>query len=312
MASGHDGDDDELVEIELEELPGEALDPPPAPADRSAQRAHAAQRGRRAAAPGRSRGPTPAPVAAAERGRGRADRHRRGAAADRRRRPRSTRAPIGRCSRREAAAATDPSRRARVAARGRAAGGGGGRSGRCARGGARRVRRGSVARGHAVGAAAPAGAGRALGGAGRRVPAGRGVGPGRRLRARRARRARARTCWWSAAGCWRIACSATPTRSPATRRRSRPSRITWARCSRCCSRARGGRTRWSTATALGGLARRADGARRARARDRRGARLAAAPTTARDGRGAGRPDRRARARRSGAAARDACSASSKR
>src|SRR5689334_21644054 len=33
MASGHDGDDDELVEIELEELPGEASDPlPRAPA----------------------------------------------------------------------------------------------------------------------------------------------------------------------------------------------------------------------------------------------------------------------------------------
>jgi tetratricopeptide (TPR) repeat protein len=32
MASGSDGDDDELVEIELEELPGEALVPPPAPA----------------------------------------------------------------------------------------------------------------------------------------------------------------------------------------------------------------------------------------------------------------------------------------
>jgi hypothetical protein len=28
MASGPDGDDDELVEIELEELPGEAIDPP--------------------------------------------------------------------------------------------------------------------------------------------------------------------------------------------------------------------------------------------------------------------------------------------
>src|SRR5262245_10352200 len=32
MAEGSDGDDDELVEIELEEIPGEALEPPSAPA----------------------------------------------------------------------------------------------------------------------------------------------------------------------------------------------------------------------------------------------------------------------------------------
>ena len=58
-----------------------------------------------------------------------------------------------------------------AAARGRAARGSGGRSGRGARGGTRGVRGGSVARGHAVEPAAPAGARRALAGAGRSVPA---------------------------------------------------------------------------------------------------------------------------------------------
>ena len=179
------------------------------------------------------------------------------------RRPKRTRAPIGRCSR-----ARRRPRRSRPGARrlllevARLVEAEGDADG-ARRGGTRGVRGGSVAARSRCGAC---GACWRVPGSGRSWPTRNGTAAEAVVAAptgRRARRARARTCWWSGAGCWRIAWSATPTRSRATRRRSRPIPITRARCSRCCSRARAGRRPRSSPTALGGLARRAEGARRA-------------------------------------------------
>ena len=268
MAPGPDGDgdDEELVDIELEEIAGEALAPPRAPPlPASAQLPARPPGSTRPPRPTEPQVPLEAPrVPASGRGRGRAGRLSSRCGSQSSRRPRRD-AHADRVDARERGGGRDgavPPRGA--AARGGAARGGGGRSDERALAAAREAF-----------AADPSlavtlwGLRRLLSRAGHWQELADAYQTGCRRRSRspppgrRARRARARTCSWSGGGCSRIGCSATPTRSPATTPRSRSIRITRARCSRCCSWARGGRNRRRSRRALGGLARRAEGTRRA-------------------------------------------------
>ena len=243
MAPGPDGDgdDEELVDIELEEIAGEALAPPRAP-PLPARPISAPPTFARPPRPTEPQVPLEAPAspppAEGEVELGDIVEVRQPIVEAAETDARADRVELES----EAAAATEPARRAALlleVARLVEAEGDGERALAAAR---RSVRGRSVAAGHAVGPATAAVAGRPLAGAGGRVSGGRGRRHAH-APARRAARARARIFSSSGGGCSRTGWGATTTPSPATTPRTRPIPNTRARCSPCCWWARGGRNR---------------------------------------------------------------------